>query len=598
MAKNNNAKLETSSASEETANFKGTQNTDKKAFNNKSSSRRNSRSRSRRSNSGFKNSSDRTNETLNRMTISTPATATTLVFPTDSAAMASFGNFITTAGQDNFIENFNQVKNSQGLCTMTIEAEAVCKRTPNAMMLELVPLFGATEMYSASWLNPLQTAALNLKQYIDTSFGTNTHYDPQDLMLYLMASAAVFPMIAEIKRDLRLAVTSLSNTYPQFVPRGLYALLGIADDQGNYANGEGLMYTVQNLRSFIDQLNVIILQFNALPKPPEIAMFGYNDDFFDYIYTDGEDPTTSQLYVFRNQKYWLYEPDLFAEQTRTGIVPMPSPLGRSIAARLLILNHQVQALTALRTSDTAMLQNLFNAYGSRDTVQIPLMDFGNLAPLEFRFDPNMLITIENANVCVPGEVEVSDYVTVPATNSIEGSLFIRQNGDQTHCAPMFNLPLQFHKPYDQISQQDIGYALRLHPAFLNHQKAHVSVGAQDSEIALISSSAFTGFAALTGVTTAWISDTGAIATNVLSGRAVHSGWEIAMFSDFAAAPIQVDYRHTGDWSTAENLTLVYYTAARDVEVTYRLEDMAMHWVYLTQTVWAGNVNRNVTGSRS
>lgn len=539
----------------------------------------------------------KSNALLSQATVESPSSVSrSLVFATDSAAMQAMGNMITTPGQDNFIENFNQVAHEPGISDhpLFIHAQPFAKRTANAMRLDILPYFGSLNAdKSFTWMSPIMLAATNLKQFIDTSFGTNTNYSPQDLTIYLMGIAALFTEFAEIKRDLRLALTVQQNVYPNFVPQGLFALLGITDGDGNYSKGEGALYTAWHLRSLIDQLNQLILAFNRLPMPPELGVLGYNDDFFDHVFMDTNDPQTAQLYIFRNSHYWIYSEELM--DAGPCVQPLVHPEHTTIQARINLLGQMLDRISNLRTDSTAMLQNLFNAYGSKDTLQLSTLDINLLQPLDFVYDPNMLIAIENASMCPSDTMTVSAIVGDAAQQTINGHIWV-SNPERPEI--FFNLPLQFHKPYETITRDDIGWALRLHPCFMNQRvfNAYLPGNTVPSQVSAVTCDGYSGFAYLVQFSIASISDDGSISYTTFARRQMPSDDTFNLTLDFTAVPIFVSYESEliGNES---HVTLTSYSAKRDVELTYRLEDMSMHWTYLTQALWASNLNRNVSGSR-
>jgi hypothetical protein len=557
----------------------------------KSNGRSNKRRTNRNGNRGAKNP----NVTLGRMNYETPVSSSgALVFANDSMAMQAFGNYTTTPGQDNFIASFNEIKViNTDHPHLKIQVGEMAKRAANAMVIGITPWFGSTEPPTRGMTaEPMTLASLNLKQFIDTSFGTNTGYDPEDLMIYIMAVYSVFPYIAELKRDLRLAYTCLSDQYPQFVPNGLFEALRIPDENGNYENGEGILYTSAHLRGFVDQLNQLILAFNRLPMPPEILAFQYNDDFFQHIYMDSEDPNTAQLYVFRNEEYWLYQEDLLEK----GPCLINLPTGyRSIQARLLILSSMIRNISALRTSSVAMLQNLFNAYGSKDTIQVATMNQDAIEPLDFVYDKNFLTMIENMVVCNPDRVELSWPIANAETSKVEAHACIYDGVNGMSCC--INLPLQFHIPWDQVSHADVGWALRLHPIFhVQTKKTIWGEHFQNPEGSLWDSyyaDNKIGFAVCRSCEVVQIKDDGTLKRYEVKRGGGTTDWT-KIVHDFKAYPIPVQ----GSWHADTGvLEFLNYTANRDVEVTYRQEDIEMHWLYLTNTLWAANVNRNAPGTR-
>lgn len=547
------------------------------------------------------NSSVETNPLVSSMSIETPMSARSKVFASDSASIQSFGTFTTTPGQDNFIENFNELitaPDAQGQgWTWTVEFEPYTKRTANAMVISITPWFGSTDVkYNGTWLSPLQLAATNLKQYIDTSFGTRTDYDTQDLMMYLLGVYAVFPVIAEIKRNIRLVYTYQQDHYPAFLPAGMFAALHLPAEGEEYQSGAGALYAAQHLRTYIDQLNQLIVTFNRLPMPPELKAFGYNDDLFDAIYMDSDDIKTAQLYIFENKEYWTYE-----EDAEYGSRLIPNTFGnKNIGARLLVLKDMISNLSALRTSSTAMLQNLFNAYGSRDQVQVPTMDINTLTPVDFVKDDNILTMIDNMVVCPQSGATLSYIVPEHENSNIYGHMWINEANMNSAINLIFNLPLQFHKPFDMVTQEDIGWALRLHPNFCN--KKNIPLWDADhvgNAAVVMTADEHIGFAVCRGIRIVSFNDRGTIAEldNELTLRSQVSApyW----VSDFKAHPIFVQSSPEVDFTHLHaHVRLRNYFAGRDVEATYRIQDVAMHWTYLTMEMWGSNVNRNVVGSRA
>lgn len=514
--------------------------------------------------------------------------------------MQAAGNLVTVPGQDNFVEDFTRVTSvGNADVDVNLTAAHTAKRSANAMVIDIMPYFGSLNTdVTRAWLSPVRAAALNLKQYVDTSFGTNTDYDPQDLMVYLMAVSAVFPVIAELKRDIRLINTFQSGQYPAFLPRGMFAALQIPDGEGSYAHGEGALYCAERMRSYIDRLNQIIISFNRLPIPPEILAFQYNDDLFDALWADTADIRTAQIYAFRTCGCWMYNEEVDgAPGARLEFKPYPN---QSIYFRLSTLAQQVEKLTALRTSSTAMLQNLFNAYGSVDTLQVPTVDMLTLMPLDVIYSPDILTMVENMVVCGWDKIEVSHIQADAATNDINGHIWIPSPvGAELY----FNLPLQFHKPAAEITENDIGWALRMHPAFLSQKKfkAYTTEHPAGVDLSHVTSDGYTGFAICTDIHIVRFKDDGSISNDMLDSRRLTASTYSHLMNtlDFSTAPLFVDFEDvTPTGATVFTYKLNWYSARRDVELTYRREDMQMHWTYLTQTLWAGNVNRNVTGTRT
>lgn len=527
------------------------------------------------------------NTALGSFTSAFSSPSHSIVFPESSLSMQALGNPVSCPGQDNFIENWNTIFNQgtpTGVPTISFTSPKT-KRMPNAMRLDVCTYFGATGSFTdyGTISDPLQIAATNLKQFIDTSFGTVTSYDSQDLMLYLMAVSSVYPLIAEIKRDLRLALTYQEDVYPQFIPRGLFALLEITDGAGNSEHGEGAAYTAKQLRSWTDELNQIIFSFNKLPVPPEMALFRYNDDLWDCIYADSPDLRTAQLYIFRNTDYWVYvennEPyPCLAHQRPSAEV--------TVGAKIERLRGVVDRLTALQTSSTAMLQNLYNAYGSKDLIKVETLE--NITPVEIRYDEKMLIAINNIAFVDPALTTITDIVANPINNRCEGHVYLDTSG-VGGLRSAVQLPLQFHKDFSAVDKDDIGWAMRFHPSFRVWKTFTEYRDGGSQTTTALTADGYTGFAFVTQGVVTTLDDNGGFSYSRITPA--ETGWTW-ISSDFEYAPIPIN-------ATADGLALsvTAYLARRQVEVTYRLEDIRMFWVYLTALLYGSDLNRNFTGDR-
>jgi hypothetical protein len=545
-----------------------------------------------------------------------------LVFPTQSAAAAAFGSFTTSPGQDNFIEGFNQVRHEHAIGVLrNLTFSEGTRRTPSAMAIQFLPYFGAIQpSKDSSYMAPLRMAALNLKQFIDTSFGTQTNYDPADLMAYIIACTAAWTMGSEIRRNIRLVFTYLRDQFPQFLPMGLFALLRIADDNGNWDKGQGFSYAATTVRTLIDQYNRIVEMFNRLPLPKEMAVFGYNDVFFEALYADTSDLESSQLYVFQTSHYWKYRPTISLLGSHVSLEAWPIT---TIQGQLELWEAVVEELTALRTSDTTMLQNLYNAYGTKEFARMAKLDPTNVEGLPIVYDEHILMMIENMNWGLIGAnaTEVTDIQTLSANSEIDGHVCATNNV----ASRWPNLPLQFHKPFNEVTHDDIGWALRMHPIFMENKsfkkyevipankddrkaflEKHPRVTLLDEEYTIqetigqgMTADSYTGFAipslirVITFTSASW-----AITTwNYRSANGEAAAWYESVFNDFQHAPMFLHVTVSTPDEHHYDVNLDWYDAHRDTELTYRLGDVSMFWTYLTEDLYAGSIIRETLGTR-
>lgn len=586
---------------------KGTASTGTSSSSSSRRTRRNSNRNGRRESDSSGKRSVKQNGTLDAFTVETPIHGETILFPSDSAAAQAFGTYTVTPGSPNWINMWTQVQDNLTATTRyRIVGGSYARRSANAMCIEFAPYFGSLEAnVENTFLNPIRVAALNLKQFIDTSFGTNTAYDPADLMAYLMAVSAVWTYAAEIKRNIKLVYTYLNKQFPQFLPMGLFALLGISDALHEDSGGEGYLWTSQHLRSLIDQLNRVLVMFNRLPMPPEMSIFGYNDDLFDSLFADTTDLDTAQLYVFRTSGRWVYSSTGSIRGSR--LLYTENARRESIEDQIAHLSQMVLELTALRTSDTAMLQNLFNAYGSKDTARIGLLDINGLQGLPIVYHEGVLTMIENCNWGALKPVDyaspdgpytaVTDIEVDSESSNLIGHVFATVIEDGPHRWP--NLPLQFHKPLTEITNDDIGWALRMHPTFTALKKFTVT-DRTDTSVTIdnvMTCDGMVGFAVPATISVASFNDDGTFNVQTWNSRSVNGAagaFYESVFNDFRHCPLFVK----GTFNIIDGLyTLDYYTAERDVEFSYRVGDLQMYWTYLTQAVYAGNIIRAVEGTR-
>nr|AVX29471.1 capsid protein [Marmot picobirnavirus] len=479
------------------------------------------------------------------------------------------------------------------------------------MRLDVQHYFGATAS-GGFMTSAINQAVLFIKQFIDTNLGTQTTYDPQDLATYFMAIADCMNLIAEIKRDIRLLNMQVVQ-WPYFIPHAMFDLLEICSPEAKPdlststvpASGSAARYYAAHLRSTTDRLNQLINLLNGLAIPSEMALFGYNDDLYAHIYADTSDVLTAQQYVFASTGSWVYSDDQVHEGSSIIFKEWPyNPEGKrwkTIDEMLDRLEEMILAISAYRSNSSALIQNLRNAYGTQRLRVVLPLDTQNLIPLDIVYDPDMLISIENASL--QDQVWPSGFVSSADLSSVRGTPFIVDDDESVVIQKygMINLPLQFHTPAPSITQEMIGRALRFHPCFQTRENAMVYTASvpQGEKRNVITPDGCYGFAIITRLVVGFVDDNGELETvSILNRRdAANYAVNVMMLNDFAHAPSLIYCTHQKT-DTTETLTLEAYSACRDVELTLRPDEMQQWWIGLTEIAWGTNLSREVRGARA
>lgn len=545
-----------------------------------------------------------------------------IFFPAHKASTLTKGTFVNQAGQRNGIEDFSTprlIDGWQGPVNITFDNQAI--KTPNCMRLDVTQLFGSTDNggYADS---AIDQATRVLRQFISTSLGSQTSYDPQDIAPYVMACASATQLIAEIKMYLRMIIMENSQ-YPYFYPLHSLDLCGVVspselanwqqaiDQHYAYEGNVGTAsdYYARHLSSTCDRLNMYIRRLNTLPMPAEMALFTINTDLFDAIYADSPNVQAAQTYIFSSTGTWEYVEDSSDDGAYVRFIPWPhytlngdkSLYVRSIDSMIDRLKEMIDAITS-NTDSALLIQNITNAYGTQRLFNVIPVDYSSLNPLFVVYDEYMLVSI--ANTTLAPWVNPGGYIASASQHSVIGSPWLSLNPDASEddlrrAAYMsVNLPLQFKKDIDSITPELIGRALRFHPAFTTYRR---NVPVMDGDTVLhgqniVYPGGCYGFALIQGMSVATLSARQSRIDVVdVTSRWVERRTQM-LLADFDYCPPTVEADMTVQESSVF-IKVLQYSSQREVELTLRYDEMLQWWIGETEIAWGTNIIRDIRGTR-
>lgn len=537
------------------------------------------------------------------------------VVPTQKASVA-YGTWSSNyrAGFDNGITEFSNPTNypdgpfqsDQGMVQFT--ADEVAKRTPSGAVLWTTHTFGSNPDRS-EYSSAINQSAFKLKQFIDTKLGQRTSYQPQDVALYIMAVADVIERITEVKR----AITLVNNAaaYPSFFPNGVYDLLKICaprtSSSASYDTTIGLAAqdAAAHTNVYTDTLNLFINQLNTLPMPAELPILTINNDLFSAIYADSSDVANSQLYLFASNGYWVYNETRYSNGACIQFERWGENFGdaasgfKSIPDMLHAIQRQLNLITT-NSEASALMQDLYNAYGTGALLRIDYLQPDSIVPLEF--NENMLISIENATIA--NGCAFCDIVA-DTLKGITGAPMIPAY--DTYLSSIISLPLQFHTAPEVVTDEMIAHALRFHPSFLAQGKWNQNFNGTAELNSCFASNGMYGFAVVTSFDISIYNGMPSGANSKMFEKLVitdrnQGSWPVTnAFGDFNHAPLLVnmEIRFSGGEGKDRVRTLILhsYSAKRDTEITVNRGFLEQWFRGFCENAWSTDITRASRGQR-
>lgn len=255
---------------------------------------------------------------------------------------------------------------------------------PGVMALYTAPTVGEAKSVG----DPINLASDSLYAYIRAAnSGTAKNYEPQDVMMTILAIDGVYSYIAFCCRLYGLAgAFSMLNEY---TPRALFSAMRV--DYENF---------VTNMANFRTWLNMFILQAAAFPVPKDIKYFLRHQFLFENIYTDSSN---------EKGQYYLYTPSGFYQYSE-GTPTSPASLLTYIdfidstfgdTAHLKTVDELIQygesLLRPLRGSEDVKIisGDIIKAFGDNLFKLAQISETYSVSP---KYDQEILMQIENCTI--------------------------------------------------------------------------------------------------------------------------------------------------------------------------------------------------------
>lgn len=534
----------------------------------------------------------------------------------DGTAMVSnevvrLGSFTSTMrpGLNNGFENNTATfyRTTQGVEPSTIDIKVAVDSkvltTPSICSIDLAHTFGSLN-YPGGVSSVVFQSAQNLRQYVATALGTDFKWDAGDLAVYIMAWADVLEKVVEIKRV--FGILNMYDKYPSLYPLGALKAMGIGKKSGaSYKDltSDDLMELAAGVPAHAARLNAIIHRIRTAPVPAEFGLLTANHDLYSKLYADHEDISTAQIYCFKSSGYWKYEEDKWASSMTVSSAISYHTWGdvKTLGDMLVALDSMVRAIID-NSSSFQMMQAINNAYGNQSDRFLYVSDLDATAIVDVVYDDKIMISIENANLI--SDLALPLIYAGPNPIYLGGAPYV-PCGDPGATGAAVNLPLQFHCSPEDVTDEMIAAALRLHPYFNTIQRMYVyTSGGQSSEVDALSCVQTCGFAVPQGIKIyTWAkTDSGYdfVLTSTAAGK-TDIGTPIIMdLASFKHAPALVAVainESTTDTLTTKTVTVQGSTLQRDLEVTIELSRISWWFTATTEAAWAANIVRRTKGQR-
>lgn len=253
---------------------------------------------------------------------------------------------------------------------------------PGIMALFLSPTFGAGTDSDA-----INVAAAQIYSFIRHANSGSRVYDPNDLMLYIMAMTEVYSYINFLERTYALA--TMYDQENRYMPEALLAIQGI--------NPKSI---AQNLADFRYYINVLINKVSSIAVPATMTLFERHAMLYAHVYSEGQN-TKDQMYMYVPHGFHRFALD-GDEAGQLEYVPLPWASaawnGSATAATWQdLIDYGTAMFNAIWEQEDfgIMSGDVLKAYGS---AILKLTSLDEVLPYGPKYDPLVLHQIKNASV--------------------------------------------------------------------------------------------------------------------------------------------------------------------------------------------------------
>lgn len=247
------------------------------------------------------------------------------------------------------------------------------------------------------------TSALNLASFkifsrIKRTVTSNLPYDPQNVMIYLLAMDSIYAIWIHLVRLYKILQTySAVNRY---TPKILVNSLGF--------NFDMLISNLSNFRSF---LNVVQQKLNSMYVPNVLSFFTRHQWLFSNIYQD-ENMSKAQLYLLAPTKVYKYVESTASESI--GKLTHVNRVGGTLNDIVSYVNNLIEPIIGSQDMNR-IAGDLEKAYGSEKAFFLPVIE-ENMS-IDFVADMSVLSQLENADI-------VNNLDNTDVTESDDGSFLV------------------------------------------------------------------------------------------------------------------------------------------------------------------------------
>lgn len=263
--------------------------------------------------------------------------------------------------------------------------------TPAGVMrLDYIPFFGTIRDVT----HPINMAARQMYDFINSKNSRNASYDPSDLMVYCLALASAWSLHAWIKRLVGMynVYSPLNHYWPDYVMK----LMGV-----------GRISVHDDIVKWRNLANRMALKLNMFAVPQGIDYFKRAMHMNLWIYKD--DPTDKAALMFFNPKAflkynWTDDPD----DTQLSLKPFEINREGGITPEYVedFFNDLISDIIN-NTDISTISSDIIKAYGLNGCFTLPMLTESEVtAPA---FVPEMLLQINNARVLACGDSWWSTY---------------------------------------------------------------------------------------------------------------------------------------------------------------------------------------------
>lgn len=307
-----------------------------------------------------------------------------------------------------------------------------------------VPGIAAYRTYLIPGYSNASTSALNLASFriyskIKTNVTSNLRYDPQNVMLYLLAMDSVHVAWLNLVRVYYSLHTYSANN--RYLPKALVASMA--------CNFDNLLLNLSNFRAY---LNLVAQKINSMYVPDVLSFFTRHQWLFNNLFAD-EDVKNAQIYLLVPEKIMQYVESSSDEEI----------------GYLTAVDPPVGSFSDIKTRFDALLQpiigsedmnriagDLAKAYGEDHSFFLPVIS--DTGSLELVKSGQVISQLENADIIrlnadvIVREDDTGSFLVC----SPEVSTIVRNHNTT---ALWERKLLNFH--VDDISPSDVAEAVRL-----------------------------------------------------------------------------------------------------------------------------------------